>query len=112
MADSSNKSRRQDHAYTSRPQRQQGHNVQRPRHLDPKPLPQRVRKMTLPQRCMTTVQTRRDTLRYMNERCLQNNYRWVGSLPRACTIKVKGPRGVRTGYQAGCLKRNGYRLNG
>jgi len=43
---------------------------------------------------------------------LQNNYRWSESLPRACEIRVKGPRGVRTGYQAGCLKRNGYRLNG
>lgn len=107
-----NDDRRDQHSYHAKPQNQHGHGVRRPVRLDPKPLPQRVRKMTLPQRCLTTVQTRRDTLRYMNGRCLQNNYRWSESLPRACEIRVKGPRRVRTGYQAGCLKRNGYRLNG
>ncbi|WP_438990282.1 hypothetical protein [Lentibacter sp.] len=94
------------------PRQPKGKAVHRSGQFEHQPLPPRVRKMTLPRRCLTVVQGRHKTFRYMGERCLQNNYQWSRSLPRACEIRVKGPRGVRTGYQAGCLKRNGYRLNG
>ncbi|MCW1954890.1 MAG: hypothetical protein KIH71_003125 [Roseobacter sp.] len=91
---------------------QKGHGAPRSGHIEHRPMPPAVRKMTLPQRCLTVVQARHKTLRYMGARCLQNNYRWSAALPQACEITIEGPRGQRRGYQAGCLKRSGYRLNG
>ena len=106
------KDRRKEQVYHNNRPAKLGHGYQRPHHVKPRPLPQRVRKMTLPRHCLKTVKTRGYKTRFMGQRCLQNNYRWAGQLPRACTVKVRGNRGMRYGYEPRCLKQHGYRLNG
>ncbi len=80
--------------------------------MGPKPVPPRVRKMTLPAKCVKKIRSHGNTLKIVGNRCLQNNYRWVNKLPNACFMKVRTRDGARRGYQPRCLKRHGFRFQG
>jgi hypothetical protein len=43
-------------------------------------------------------------------KCLNNNYRHADRLPRQCLDVVRTDRGQRRGYEARCMRQNGYRL--
>lgn len=95
---------RNDHRYAHQPQHVKP--------VKPRPLPHNIRKKMLPRECLRTVNTRGRSTRFLGRGCLQNNYRWVGQLPRACSVKLWTNRGQRFGYAPACLRQHGYRLNG
>lgn len=67
------------------------------------------RKMRLPNSCTKHVETRRGVVRMMGRKCLQNNFRYVNTLPQACKIKVRNLRGnIRHGFLKRCLRKSGY----
>ncbi|WP_439111004.1 hypothetical protein [Lentibacter sp.] len=96
----------------SKNDRRYAHQPQRAQPVKPRPLPQNLRKKMLPRECLRTVNTRGQSTRFLGRGCLQNKYRWVGQLPRACSVKLWTNRGQRFGYAPACLRQHGYRLNG
>ncbi|MCB4379679.1 hypothetical protein [uncultured Tateyamaria sp.] len=84
------------------------HTVHTPVH--PKPLPKRVDRKLLPQKCLRSFNTDRGHRRIFGQRCLNNHYKFARSLPAACHREVYTDRGWRRGYAARCLNRHGYQL--
>lgn len=77
-----------------------------------RPLPRRVQRKILPNACRVRAETRNGHVRGFGQRCLQNNYNYVNSLPRDCAVRAKNRRGKykRVIYRQGCLKRYGYQV--
>ncbi|MEM6886750.1 MAG: hypothetical protein AAF636_01285 [Pseudomonadota bacterium] len=78
-----------------------------------RPLPERVRKTNrrqLPGDCLRSEQTWDGQVRYFGQRCLERQYSYSNQLPRACAISVRGRNGLRRGYEARCLRRQGFQL--
>ena len=93
--------------------RQQGQNHinRHQRHVQPKPLPHRVNRKLLPQRCLFNLRT--DNGRYkevFGQRCLNRHFQHVQHLPQQCGRRVWTDRGARYGYGARCLSKHGYQL--
>lgn len=88
--------------------------------INPRPLPRRAQRHALPRHCMIRAQSRYgQPRRVFGARCLNRNYRFTDSLPRACAVRIGGNshRGNhrnanfgRTGYGVGCLRQHGYHL--
>lgn len=74
----------------------------------PRPLPRRIERSYLPERCLTSVQTRRGRLALYSQACLNRHYRLTHALPGQCRIKVRTNRGPLLGYTSRCLARNGW----
>lgn len=103
-----NKDRSDDHVTVRRP----GHDSGGIRvHPQPRPLPSRVGRATLPRQCFRSFQTRRGQVHMFARRCLERNYRAVNRLPQACAQRIRTDRGPRSGFDARCLRRNGYRVS-
>lgn len=80
-------------------------------YVAPKPLPKRVNRKLLPQRCFRTFSDRRGgRVPAFGYRCLENHYTHARSLPRRCLREAYGQRGLRTVYSASCLRNQGYQL--
>ncbi|WP_296427407.1 hypothetical protein [Yoonia sp.] len=62
----------------------------------------------LPSTCMRDVQTRFGTVRMFGQRCLEQNYRQVNSLPDRCAVRVYTGNGPRRGFDPLCLRDAGY----
>ena len=79
--------------------------------VQPRPLPDRVARKTLPAACLQTVEDRRGrAFNILGQRCLENNFRGARKLPGACMVDVQSNRGWRTAYDANCLSRAGYSI--
>ena len=66
----------------------------------------------LPERCLKTIDTRRDgEVRMFTKRCLRRNYQWFESLPERCEFTVGRHNNRTTGYRPRCLRREGYRFD-
>ena len=87
------------------------HHVQRPHPVKPRPLPPQVSRRLLPEQCLRRAEGRHGITRVFGARCLERNYRHVASLPNHCSEQVWTKRGWRWGYNAHCLRQNGYRVN-
>lgn len=86
--------KQQAHASTSRPRTHH----RKKRH---------VRKI-LPDRCEVHVWHRGKYRDFYKRRCTENNVRRPDLLPQACLTRVYFPRGWRSAYRAGCLRRHGW----
>ena len=87
-----------------------GHNHAQPHNHDgPRNLPPRVARYDLPGKCVQTFRAHNGT-RVLGLNCLKNNYRHVGSLPKACRLSVDKGRKQRVGYETLCLRERGYRI--
>ena len=80
--------------------------------LKARPLPPRVRQsLNLPQSCVRDVRTANgNRARILGQRCMDRTYRNVRSLPRTCERVLRTDRGVRRGWSARCLRREGYQI--
>ncbi|MBW4706590.1 hypothetical protein KX928_02210 [Roseobacter sp. YSTF-M11] len=80
--------------------------------LKPRPLPHRANRRLLPGECLRSSDTRDGRVRYFGRSCLEDRYKHVEKLPKACKLRVKVPGYAyrRTGYDAYCLRQNGYQL--
>lgn len=99
--------------HAPRQQYQPAHNPPRVRdhgHIQPKPLPRKVRRKLLPQHCLRSFDTRRGTVRMFPRRCLERSYSFVHRLPGHCATQIRTHRGHRIGWEARCLRQSGYRL--
>lgn len=96
-----------------------------PRHVErdhgriqPRDLPRRVQRDTrrrvdrrlLPGQCLRSHNTQLGRIVMMGKRCLEANYRFSNRLPQACAQRIRTHEGKRQGYDARCLRQNGYRL--
>ncbi|MDW3224002.1 MAG: hypothetical protein R8G34_14135 [Paracoccaceae bacterium] len=75
--------------------------------LKPRPLPKRANRKLLPGNCLRSADTRQGRVRYFGQRCLQQSYKFANRLPQNCKVRV---RGQGRGYEARCLRQNGYQL--
>ena len=80
------------------------------RQVQPRPLPKRVHRKSLPQRCLRNFRDRHGTFTAFGRQCLHNNYNFVNSLPQRCERSVRTNRGYRSVYGARCLSRNGFQV--
>ena len=99
------KAARQQH-YTHRPVPQHHHQPG----LKPRPLPHQVARPGLPDHCLFMAQTVHGPARVFGARCLQRNYVQANTLPQACAQQIWTDRGQRWGYNAACLRHQGYRI--
>ncbi|QUJ76448.1 hypothetical protein KDD17_16450 [Sulfitobacter albidus] len=76
----------------------------------PRPLPRRVDRKQLPKHCFRSYDTRQGTAYMFGRRCLERSYQFVNRLPQACAQRIRTYDGKRRGYNARCLRRNGYSL--
>ena len=67
----------------------------------------------LPADCYRQVERRSGgEVRFFGQGCLNNSYRAVDRLPRACRVEFRGPHGnMRRGYGVQCLRNHGFRTN-
>jgi hypothetical protein len=91
----------QDHVYT-KPQR-------RPR--DIRPLPKRVARYNLPQRCLRTFHGFSPNQPLLGKNCLSKHYKYSNSLPDQCKVRFWNGNKVKRAYHPGCLRQNGYRVS-
>ncbi|WP_300032746.1 hypothetical protein [uncultured Roseobacter sp.] len=78
--------------------------------LEPRPLPRRVQRRLLPGDCLRSIPTRDRTYRIFGKKCMERNYSYTDELPRTCKVKFKGPNRKRKGWDARCLRQEGYQL--
>jgi len=69
------------------------------------------RRADLPRDCLRDVETRFGTQRLLGRRCLQRNYAQFDRLPNRCAVRVFSDNGPRNGFDARCLREQGYRIN-
>ena len=62
----------------------------------------------LPRACMRILENRYGTQRIFGQRCLERTYAQAAYLPRSCAVRFNTHRGQRHGYDARCLRNNGY----
>ena len=70
--------------------------------------PRPRRNTALPGFCRSRVWTRDGNVRFMDGRCLRQNYDQARDLPRACRIRVGEGQHTRRGYEMRCLRNRGY----
>ncbi len=80
------------------------------RHVQPRPLPKRVNRKLLPQRCLRNFRDNYGSFPAFGRKCLRKNYGALNSLPQRCERSVRTDRGYRTVYGARCLSRKGFQL--
>ena len=80
------------------------------RRVEPRPLPRSVQRRLLPGECLRSWQTRDGRERVFDKKCLKKNYSFANSLPRSCEVKLRVNNKKRRGYDARCLRRDGYQL--
>lgn len=78
--------------------------------IEPRPLPSRVDRKLLPGDCLQSVDTRDGRVRFFAQQCLEQNYKHVKQLPRDCAVRFRSYNGPRAGYDARCLRDEGYQL--
>lgn len=99
-----NKEKRKDR---ERATRQYTHVDPKPRNV--KPLPKRVARYDLPQRCLRTFNAygQRPLL---GTGCLNKHYKHANSLPQECKVGFWNGKKVKRAYEPACLRQQGYRV--
>lgn len=67
-------------------------------------------RQALPQQCLREISTKRGPARVFGVRCMDRNYGYVSRLPKHCERRMRTDRGVRYGWEARCLRSEGYRV--
>lgn len=68
-------------------------------------------RMSLPAECFVSYQTRYGQVRMFGRDCMRRNYRNVGLLPAACSVRAATREGPRNGWDPQCLRVAGYRID-
>ena len=79
-------------------------------YVQPRPLPPRVSRRSLPGDCLRSFQTKRGKRDLLSLHCMERDYPQLADLPRNCVRQVQTKRGDRWGYVPKCLRKNGYRF--
>ncbi|EEX09381.1 conserved hypothetical protein [Ruegeria lacuscaerulensis ITI-1157] len=101
-----NKEKRRDRVARQYNQVQQ---APKPRH-DVRPLPPRVARYDLPQRCLRTYEHYSKKRPLLRSKCLKRHYEFANSLPLQCEIGFWDGKKVKRAYEPACLRQKGYRV--
>lgn len=66
--------------------------------------------LTVPPRCLRTLETRDGLLRYIDRDCAWRAVPRPRRLPEACLDRYRSYRGTELGYGARCMRARGWRL--
>jgi len=103
-----NKEQRKDREKATR---QYNHVYSAPKttHHKVKPLPKKVARYDIPQRCLRTHKAygQRPLL---GTNCLNKHYKHANSLPQQCKVGFWNGKKVKRGYEPACLRHHGYRV--
>ncbi|MEX0319862.1 MAG: hypothetical protein AB3N21_18040 [Ruegeria sp.] len=77
-----------------------------------RPLPPRVARYDLPQRCLRTFKRYSRHHPLLGQKCLKRHYRHANSLPKSCKVGFWNGERVRKAYEPRCLRQHGYRVVG
>ncbi|WP_170364878.1 hypothetical protein [Ruegeria arenilitoris] len=80
----------------------------RPDHI--RPLPRRVARYDLPQRCLKTYNGYSKKRPLLGPNCLEKHYKHANSLPQQCKVGFWDGKKVKRAYEPACLRRKGYRV--
>ncbi|WP_170457356.1 hypothetical protein [Ruegeria arenilitoris] len=80
----------------------------RPDHI--RPLPRRVARYDLPQRCLKTYNGYSKKRPLLGPNCLEKHYKHANSLPQQCKVGFWDGKKVRRAYEPACLRQKGYRV--
>lgn len=82
--------------------KQHGHHV--------RPLPNRVARYDLPQRCLRTFDAYSQHHPLLAPNCLRKHYKHADSLPYQCKVGFWNGKKVKRAYEPACLRQQGYRV--
>ncbi len=80
-----------------------------PRH-PVRPLPPRVARYDLPQRCLRTFKNYSKDRPLLGPKCLEKHYKFADSLPQQCKVGFWNGKKVKRAYEPACLRQKGYRV--
>ncbi|TMV04910.1 hypothetical protein FGK63_17680 [Ruegeria sediminis] len=80
----------------------------KPHHV--RPLPDRVARYDLPQRCLRRFEGYAGNHPLLGPGCLQKHYKYANQLPQACKVGFWNGDRVRHAYEPRCLRQQGYRV--
>lgn len=74
-------------------------------------LMQHRARLTLPARCLKTLQTRQREVRMFTRACIDRHYNFRANFPQHCEISVRTANGRRNGWAARCMRQAGYKVD-
>ncbi|WP_170439790.1 hypothetical protein [Ruegeria arenilitoris] len=80
----------------------------RPDHI--RPLPRRVARYDLPQRCLKTYNGYSKKRPLLGPNCLEKHYKHANSLPQQCKVGFWDGKKLKRAYEPACLRQKGYRV--
>ncbi|SHE78928.1 hypothetical protein SAMN05444279_10884 [Ruegeria intermedia] len=80
----------------------------RPDHI--RPLPRRVARYDLPQRCLKTYKGYSKNRPLLKPKCLEKHYEYANSLPQQCKVGFWNGKKIKRAYEPACLRQKGYRV--
>ncbi len=80
------------------------------KHRDLRPLPRKVARYDLPQRCLRTYKGYSRTRPLLGTSCLNKHYKHSNSLPPQCKVGFWNGTKVSRAYEPACLRQKGYRV--
>ncbi len=89
------------------------HHAHKQRHYNQypvRPLPKRVARYDLPQRCLRTFQNYSSRHPLLGPKCLNKHYKHARSLPHQCKVGFWNGKHVKRAYEPACLRQHGYRI--
>ncbi|WP_271949623.1 hypothetical protein [Ruegeria faecimaris] len=108
QGDSKKVTRNYNHVYQPPKQHIQRTPRHRPNHI--RPLPERVARYSLPQRCLETFKGYGKKRPLLGTRCLDKHYKYANSLPKKCKVGFWNGNKVKRAYEPACLRQQGYRV--
>ncbi|WP_171124498.1 MULTISPECIES: hypothetical protein [unclassified Ruegeria] len=81
-----------------------------PSYYPVRPLPGRVAKYDLPQKCLRTFDRYSAKRPLLGPACLKKHYKHVKSLPQECKVGFWNGKKVKRAYEPACLRQKGYRV--
>lgn len=75
-----------------------------------RPLPNRVARYNLPQRCLRTFNAYSKKHPLLGPNCLKKHYKYANSLPHQCKVGFWNGKKVKRAYEPACLRQKGYRV--
>lgn len=91
----------------------QNYYVQKPQDVRPnhiRPLPKRIARYDLPQRCLKTYKSYSKKRPLLGTSCLQKHYKHANSLPQQCKVGFWNGTKVKRAFEPACLRQKGYRV--
>ncbi len=76
-----------------------------------RPLPKRVARYNLPQRCLRNFKGHGSKQRLLGTNCLSKHYKYSNSLPDQCEVRFWNGDRVKRAYHPSCLRQKGYRVS-